>query len=134
MKTCKYLLFCIKLTFFIGRCIHAAMAIMRQHIFLIMLVTTALLFSMAASHCALITKVADTTTSSSLFFSHNQLAEDSLEDSHILAASFLLPEALICHSSAPQYRLHSTQLTLHEKTFYLPQIYFDIFVPPQVIN
>jgi hypothetical protein len=111
-----------------------AMIFLRQHIFLIMLVTFILLFSTTARHCAWIAQVLDTPSSLSLLFSQSELAEDSQDDTHTSTPSFFPPDALITNLTAPCTVLFSAQRAPDDQTFYLPQIYFDIFVPPQKLS
>lgn len=110
------------------------MVFLRQHIFLTMLVTAVLLFSMSASHCAWIFQIIDGTPSSSLFFSHNELGEDSQEETDSPACLLLPPDVLIPHSVTSHPMLFTTHLTPDDQIFHLPQIYFDIFVPPQNLS
>lgn len=110
------------------------MVILRQHIILIMLVAMVLLFSISASHCSWITQAQDNPTSSSLLFSHNEFGEDNQEDSHASASSFLPPDALATYATTFHPVLFSTELTPIDQSYLLPQIYFDIFVPPQKIR
>ncbi|SKA12098.1 hypothetical protein SAMN02745119_02734 [Trichlorobacter thiogenes] len=110
------------------------MIFLRQHIFLIMLVTVVLLFSMTASHCAWIAQVLDTPSSSSLLFSQNELAEDSQEGTHTSTPSFLPSDALVTNLTASRPVLLSVQRAPDDQAFHLPQIYFDIFVPPQKLS
>ena len=106
------------------------MVFLRQHIFLAMLVTAVLLFSMSATHCAWIFQVSDE-VSASLFFSHSELAEDSQEDTHASPHPIIPLDVLITYLSVFQPRLLSKQLTPLDQVFHLPQVYLDIFVPPQ---
>lgn len=131
IKICKYLFFCIKLTFTKGRCIHTAMVILRQHSILIMLVATALFFSMSASHCSWTAQILDNPTSSALLLSHNEFGEEDQEDSHASAYSFLPQDILATYATTFHPVLLSIKLTPVDQCLHLPQIYFDIFVPPQ---
>lgn len=107
------------------------MIILRQHIILIMLVAIVLLFSMSASHCFWIAQVLDNPTSSSPLFSHNEFGEENHEDSHASASSFLPPDTLAAYATTFHPILFLSELTPVDQSFHLPQIYYDIFVPPQ---
>lgn len=134
MQLCKYPFSCIKLTFAKGRCIHIPMVFLRQHIFLTMLVTSVLLFSMSVSHCAWIFQVMDDTPSLSLHLSYNERDVDSQEDTSTPISLLFPPDVLTPHSAASHPRLFSTQLAPDNQIFHLPQICFDIFVPPQNLS
>lgn len=76
----------------------------------------------------------DNTPSSFMHLSYNDLDEESQEDRYSPACLLLPPDILISHSVASHPRQLSTQLTPDDQSFHLPQIYFDIFVPPQILS
>jgi len=76
----------------------------------------------------------DDTPSSSLHLNYNELGEDIQEDQYSPACLLLHPDVLTPHSVASHPEQLSMQLTPDDQSFHLPQIYFDIFIPPQILS